>query len=104
MDGVVRLRISRGDLVHGERLETYDVPYTDGMSLLNAVQWIRENIDPGLVVRYSCRSANACKECSASIDGKVGYLCSTKAAPGTSVELRPLPTRPWIRDLVADLD
>jgi len=101
---MVRLQITRGDPANGERWETFEVPYTPGMSLLDAVQWIRENTDPGLVVRYSCRSANACKECSASIDGKVGYLCSTKAAPDSMVELRPLPTRPWIRDLVADID
>lgn len=100
----VILNITRGDPQSGETEETYHVPYTEGMSLLDAVQWVREHEDPALVVRYSCRSANACKECSANIDGKPGYLCNTKAVSGATVVLKPLSTRPWIRDLVTDID
>ncbi|MCL6452967.1 MAG: hypothetical protein K6T78_04955 [Alicyclobacillus sp.] len=100
----VTLEITRGTPEQGEWVETYTVPYADGMSLLDAVQWVREHQSPNLVVRFSCRSANACKECSAVIDGKVGYLCNTKAVAGSRVKLQPLSTRRWIRDLVTDLD
>lgn len=100
----VTLDITRGTPDAGETIVAYQVPYKEGMSLLDAVQWIREHGDPELAVRFSCRSANACKQCSARIDGKVGYLCNTKAAPGTRVTLQPLSTRPWIRDLVSNID
>jgi succinate dehydrogenase/fumarate reductase-like Fe-S protein len=100
----VILDITRGTPQSGEKVFTYKVPYEDGMSLLDAVQWLREHEEPDLVVRFSCRSANACKECSATINGKVGYLCNTKAVPGTRVTLQPLATREWVRDLVTDLD
>lgn len=100
----VTLDITRGTPSAGETVVTYEVPYKDGMSLLDAVQWVREHEDPELVVRFSCRSANACKLCSARIDGKVGYLCNTKAVSGARFTLQPLSTRSWVRDLVTDID
>ncbi|MDB5085664.1 MAG: hypothetical protein JWN30_2550 [Bacilli bacterium] len=95
----VTLNIVRGDAESGKRMEAYEVPFKEGMSLLDAIFWIREHVDPTLSVRYSCRSANACKECSAIIDGKVGYLCSIRAAAGGSVQIEPLKALPWIKDL-----
>lgn len=79
------------------------VPYVAGMTVLNALIWIRENTDPSLAIRYSCR-ANACKECSAVINGKAGYLCAEKAQPGARTFIEPLMKRTWIRDLVTELD
>ncbi|GEO26611.1 hypothetical protein AAC03nite_23960 [Alicyclobacillus acidoterrestris] len=100
----ITMYIVQGSPDSGPVEQEYQVPYRDGMSLLDALLWIRENRDPTLSVRYSCRSANACKECSASIDGKVGYLCNTKAHAGAQVHVRPIPGRQWIKDLVTELD
>jgi succinate dehydrogenase/fumarate reductase-like Fe-S protein len=100
----VTLNVVRGDAESERRTEEYAVPYRDGMSLLDAVFWIREHKDTSFAVRYSCRSANACKECMAVVDGKAGYLCSIRAVPDTRVSIEPLTGRPWIRDLATDLE
>lgn len=67
------------------------------MTVLDALIWVRENVDPGLAFRYSCRSANACKECVAVVNGKKTYLCTYPARGEVLVE--PLPHRPLLRDV-----
>ncbi|MGP0584753.1 2Fe-2S iron-sulfur cluster-binding protein [Paenibacillus timonensis] len=101
---VVTLNVVRGDAESGASLEKFEVPFRDGMSLLDAIFWIREHEDPSFSVRYSCRSANACKECSAFVDGKPGYLCSIRAVPDSEVKIEPLTGRPWIKDLATALE
>ncbi|MFB9277156.1 2Fe-2S iron-sulfur cluster-binding protein [Cohnella cellulosilytica] len=100
----VKLQLTRGEIGEEPSVETYEVPYRDGMSLLDALFWIREHEDPSLAVRYSCRSANACKECSAVVDGKAGFLCSIRARSGSEVRVEPLSGRSWIKDLATSLD
>lgn len=100
----VCLTVVRGDHDAGRTTITYTVPFIDGMSLLDAIFWVREHEDPTLAVRYSCKSANACKECMALVDGKAGYLCSIRANPEASVIIEPLKARPWVKDLVTLLE
>lgn len=100
----VTLQVVRGDQQSGSVLERYEVPFRDGMSLLDAIFWIREHRDPSLSVRYSCRSANACKECSALVNGKAGYLCTVRAVPSQEFLVEPLKALPWIKDLVTALE
>lgn len=99
-----RLRVTRGGPGRGSRVEEYVIPWVEGMSLLEALFWIRENLDPSLAVRFSCRSANACKECSAHVDGTPAYLCVTRAQPGSTVRIEPLPRRRWLRDVAVVLN
>lgn len=101
---MVTLNVVRGDVEAGDSLVNYEVPYREGMSLLDAIFWIREHKDPSFSVRYSCRSANACKECSAIIDGKAGFLCSIRVVEDSVVKIEPLTGRPWIKDLVTSLE
>ena len=101
---IVTLNVVRGDAEAGRRTEEYRVPYREGMSLLDAIFWIREHEDTSIVVRYSCRSANACKECMALVDGKAGYLCSIRAVPDSHVNIEPLSGLPWIKDLATALE
>jgi succinate dehydrogenase/fumarate reductase-like Fe-S protein len=98
----VALRVVRGTPATGARIQDYTVPYEAGMTLLDALIWVRQNVDPTLAVRYSCR-ANACKECSASMDGRPGYLCATRATEDGTVDIAPLPKPRWIRDLVTEV-
>jgi succinate dehydrogenase/fumarate reductase-like Fe-S protein len=84
------------------RVEEFAVPYEDGLTLLDAVIWVRRHTDPSLAVRFSCK-ANACKECSAVIDGKPGFLCAQRAAPGVTTRIEPLKKPRLIRDLVTEL-
>jgi succinate dehydrogenase/fumarate reductase-like Fe-S protein len=99
---MARLRISRSAPGEERRYDEFEVPYEDGMSVLDALRWIRENRDSTLAIRYSCINANACKTCMALVNGEVEYTCIAKLAPGT-MTVEPLPKRPLIRDLVTDI-
>jgi succinate dehydrogenase/fumarate reductase-like Fe-S protein len=97
-----RLVVTRGTSREDPRIETFDVPCEDGLTLLEALIRVRRDIDPSLAVRYSCK-ANACKECSAVIDGKPGYLCCQRALPGATTRIEPLRKPRLICDLVTEL-
>jgi succinate dehydrogenase/fumarate reductase-like Fe-S protein len=95
------LRIRRGSPNGESRYQDFEVPYEDGMSVLDALRWIRVNLDSTLAIRYSCINANACKTCMAVVNGEVEYTCIAKLTPGI-ITVEPLPKRPLIRDLVTD--
>lgn len=96
------LRVRRGSAGDVPRFDEFEVPYENGMSVLDALRWIRIHRDSTLAIRYSCINANACKTCMALIDGKVEYTCIAKLLPGI-VTVEPLPKRRLIRDLVTDV-
>ena len=102
MNPTTTLAVSRGTPAQDCGTQEYAVPFEAGLTLLDALIWIRQNLDPSLAVRYSCR-ANACKECSATIDGKVAYLCTVRAVEGATVRIEPLQKPRLIRDLVTEL-
>ena len=95
------LRVRRGTANEESRYDDFEVPYEDGMSVLDAIRWIRAHLDSTLAIRYSCINANACKTCMALVNGEVEYTCIAKLTPGT-ITVEPLPKRPLIRDLVTD--
>src|SRR5574342_528195 len=95
------LRVWRGSSESTSRYDDFEVPYEEGMSVLDALRWIRVNRDSTLAIRYSCINANACKTCMALVNGTVEYTCMAKLAPGIMI-VEPLPKRPLIRDLVSD--
>ena len=95
------LRIRRGSPDGESRYENFEVPYEEGMSVLDALRWIRANRDSTLAIRYSCINANACKTCLALVNGEVEYTCIAKLAPAI-ITVEPLPKRRLIRDLVTD--
>ena len=96
------LRVQRGAPREAIRFDDFEVPYEEGMSVLDALRWIRVNLDSTLAIRYSCINANACKTCMALVNGEVEYTCIAKLMPGV-VTVEPLPKRPLIRDLVTDI-
>ena len=96
------LRISRGLPGEERHYDDFEVPYEEGMSVLDALRWIRTNVDSSLAIRYSCINANACKTCMALVNGEVEYTCIAKLTLSV-VTVEPLPKRPLIRDLVTDV-
>jgi succinate dehydrogenase/fumarate reductase-like Fe-S protein len=102
MNKTAHLRISRGAPGETSHFDDFEVPFEEGMSVLDALRWIRAHRDSTLAIRYSCINANACKTCMALVNGEVEYTCIAKLAPGV-VTLEPLPKRPLIRDLVTDV-
>lgn len=96
------LHVRRGAPGQAERYDDFQVPYEEGMSVLDALRWIRINVDSSLAIRFSCINANACKTCMALVNGAVEYTCIAKLMPQTTT-VEPLAKRPWIRDLVTDV-
>jgi succinate dehydrogenase/fumarate reductase-like Fe-S protein len=98
----VPIRIIRGDPGEEPRIESHTVPYREGMSVLDAVVWVRNNVDSSIAFRYSCVNANACKECMVEVDGKTQYACTARLT-AAGVTVGPLTNKELIRDLVTDI-
>lgn len=74
-----------------------------GPMVLDALIHIKNDIDPSLTFRRSCREG-ICGSCSMNIDGKNTLAC-TKAIDECKgdVKISPLPHLPVLKDLVPDL-
>jgi succinate dehydrogenase/fumarate reductase-like Fe-S protein len=96
------IHLQRGGAGEKSEIITYSVPYQEGMSVLDALIWIRAHEDPSLAIRYSCLNANACKECMIEVDGKVDYACVVRLTDRPQT-IRPLANKRLIRDLVTDI-
>ena len=96
------LKVSRGVEGDAPRFDSFDVPFEDGASVLDALVWVRTNQDASLAFRYSCFNANACKECMVRVDGKTEYACTARLKTGI-VKVEPLAKKRLVRDLVTDI-
>ena len=86
------------------RVDEYEVDLaTCGPMVLDALIKIKNEIDPTLTFRRSCREG-ICGSCSMNIDGGNTLAC-TKAIEDCrgDVKIYPLPHMPVIKDLVPDL-
>ncbi len=85
------------------RMVTYRVPFKRGLTVLEALLWAKENADPALAFRYSCRMG-ICGACGILINGQPRLGCETQIAElGTDiVEVGPLTNFPVVRDVVTD--
>ena len=102
MSEIARLTIARGTAEAPGQHESFDVPFQPGQSVLDGLRWIRVNKDPTLAFRFSCISANACKECMMRIDHKVVYACLARLEP-REMMVAPLANKPLVRDLVTEI-
>lgn len=102
MTETATLNIWRGDDRATGRMETYEVPFEPGQSVLDGLRWVRVHKDPSLAIRYSCINANACKECMLELDGETVYACTARlqARPMT---VAPLSNKKLVRDLVTEI-
>ncbi len=98
---VTHLRVWRGSARDEGRYQIYEVPFEEGMSVLDALRWIRTHQDSSLAIRYSCLNANACKTCMALVNGAVEYTCTARLTT-SGATVAPLPSRPVVRDVVTD--
>eukprot|EP00873_Tetraselmis_striata_P031803 jgi/Tetstr1/452067/TSEL_039103.t1 len=72
--------------------------------ILDGLLWIKNNIDPTLTLRRSCREG-ICGSCAMNIDGANTLAC-TKGMDEVSsgpIKVYPLPHMPVVKDLVPDL-
>jgi succinate dehydrogenase / fumarate reductase iron-sulfur subunit len=107
--GAVRVRVFKiyrydPDANENPRLDTYEVEMDGcGPMVLDALIKIKNEIDPTLSFRRSCREG-ICGSCAMNIDGKNGLACISACADVKSdIKIYPLPHMPVIKDLVPDL-
>ena len=84
--------------------DTYDIDMdTCGPMVLDALIKIKNDVDPSLTFRRSCREG-ICGSCAMNIDGTNTLACTKpiEEVEGT-VKIYPLPHMPVIKDLVPDL-
>jgi succinate dehydrogenase / fumarate reductase iron-sulfur subunit len=99
MTVVVKIVIWRSSGIREYLLKSVD-EYT---TVLEALIWIRENIDPSLAFRYSCRMG-LCGSCAMEINRKPRLACQTRISEvGDPLTLSPLRRYKVIKDLVPDL-
>lgn len=78
---------------------TYDVPLKSRTTVLEALQYIYEELDPSLAFRYGCRYKR-CGLCGVMADGKPRLACKIELADIN--EVAPLSNLPILRDLAVD--
>ncbi len=84
--------------------QTYEVPYHDDWVVLDALNYVKDQIDGSLSYRWSCRMG-VCGSCGMQINGEPTLTCATFLTdlyPGP-VKVEPLQNFPVERDLVVDL-
>ena len=83
----------------------YEVPYSHDMSVLHALQHIKDDLDGTLSFRWSCRMA-ICGSCGMMVNGKPALSCETfvrDLLPGP-IRIEALAHFPIERDLVVNVD
>jgi succinate dehydrogenase iron-sulfur subunit len=86
------------------RLDTYEIDLKKcGPMVLDALIYIKNDIDPTLTFRRSCREG-VCGSCAMNIDGTNTLACTMAIAEvDEAVAVYPLPHLPVVKDLVPDL-
>ena len=86
------------------RFDTFHVPFTKGMTVLDAVIYARDHFDPSLTFRHSCRQA-VCGSDAFFVNGQQRLGCKTQISDlEEPVRIEPLPHQDVVKDLVVDMD
>lgn len=79
--------------------QTYEVPLTSEMSVLDALDYIYDNLDATLAYySHSACHRGVCGRCTLVINGKASLACQSAVSSDITVE--PLPKFKIVRDLV----
>merc|ERR1712080_169637 len=86
------------------RMEEYNVDIGNcGPMVLDALINIKNEMDPTLTFRRSCREG-ICGSCAMNIGGVNALACITKIQDnGNTTKIYPLPHLPVVKDLVSDM-
>ncbi len=84
--------------------QTYEVPLKDDWVILDALNYIKDEIDGTLSYRWSCRMG-VCGSCGMNVNGEPVLTCATflKDFGAGPIRVEPLAHFPIIRDLVVDI-
>ena len=86
--------------------QTYDVPYNKEWVILDALNYVKDQLDGTLTFRWSCRMG-VCGSCGMMVNGTPTLTCAVPLSDYVSSEpirIEPLQFFPIIRDLVIDMN
>jgi fumarate reductase iron-sulfur subunit len=97
---VVRFRPEQDEV---PTTQTYEVPCLEDWVVLDALNYIKDEIDPTLSHRWSCRMG-VCGSCGMMVNGTPVLTCAAfvRDYPGP-IRVGPLSNFPIVRDLVVEL-
>ncbi len=102
----IELEVMRYDPEKDEapRFQAYSVPCLEDWVILDAINYVKDNIDTTLAYRWSCHMM-VCGSCAMMVNGEPVLTCSTfvRDLPD-KVRIEPLENFPIERDLVVVLD
>ena len=82
------------------RFQEYRTPLSSGMSAMDVLDYIYQNLDGSLAYYdHAACALGACAQCWARIDGKPGLLCQTLVQG--DVTLEPMAPDRVVKDLVS---
>ena len=105
IEKTVGFKIHRFDPKHKKHyISKYKVPIRKGMTLLEALIYIKDNFDESLAFRSSCRMG-ICGSCGVMVNGKPMLACYTQVLHLNSdaIVIEPLQNMPIIKDLIVDI-
>ncbi len=93
------------DKDNSPHMQEFTVPFKKGMSVLDGLLYIKENLDNTLAFRSSCRMG-ICGSCGMLINNLPRLACHTpvEELETYKIEVKSLPNYPIIKDLVPKID
>jgi succinate dehydrogenase / fumarate reductase iron-sulfur subunit len=87
--------------------QEYEIEVPEHYTVLDTLIKVREEVDPSLALRCSCR-ASICGSCAMTVNDRPRLACHTKmsdvATDGGQVTVAPMNNQKVVKDLVVDLD
>lgn len=97
----IKVRVFRFDptLDKEPYYRTYEVPFEEGMSAMNALDYIYQHLDGTLAYYdHAACALGICGRCTAKVNGRPGLLCQTRVTGDLTLE--PVSTKALVKDLV----
>ena len=84
--------------------QSYEVPYRQDWVVLDALNYVKDQIDGSLSFRWSCRMG-VCGSCGMMINGTPKLTCAVPLSDYASkpIQIEPLQFFPVLRDLIVDI-
>jgi fumarate reductase iron-sulfur subunit len=100
------LKVARYRPEHHDRpyFDEFEIPYREDMVILDALNYVKDDLDGSLAYRWSCRMG-VCGSCGMMVNYRPRLTCSTflREFYPRPVVVQPLENFPVIRDLVVDM-
>ncbi len=99
---IVTLQVYRFDpeVNQSVHYDEFKIPYSKGLTVLDGLIYIYENLDASLSFRWSCKNVQ-CGTCGMLVNGEPVLACEHQLLTGEKVKIDPFPF-PVIKDVVSD--